>query len=115
MEEQQENLLRQLETEGQQIAKYRKLMLDLARSGKKIDCSRMLHICRKLNKHISSFDEINNQLIELETASWFENVIVPYYRTKDIHRDCRAWIVYTDHIQCGSPFPFEKTSLVHAV
>lgn len=69
MEEQQENLLRQLETEGQQIAKYRKLMLDIARSGKKIDCSRMLHICRKLNKHISSFDEINNQLIELETAS----------------------------------------------
>lgn len=36
MEEQQENLLRQLETEGQQIAKYRKLMLDLARSGKRL-------------------------------------------------------------------------------
>lgn len=69
MEEQQENLLKQLETEGQQIAKYRKLMLDLARSGQKIDCSRMLHICNKLNKHISSFDRINDQLVELEAAS----------------------------------------------
>lgn len=69
MEEQQEKLLKQLETEGQQIAKYRKLMLDLARSGKKIDCSRMLHICNKLNNHISSFDRINDQLVELEAAS----------------------------------------------
>lgn len=69
MEEQQENLLKQLEAEGRQIAKYRKLMLDLAHSGKKIDCSRMLHICNKLNHHISSFDRINNQLVELEAAS----------------------------------------------
>ncbi len=69
MEEQQENLLKQLEAEGRQIAKYRKLMLDLAHSGKMIDCSRMLRICNKLNKHISSFDSINHQLVELEAVS----------------------------------------------
>lgn len=69
MEEQQEKLLMQLEAEGQQIAKYRKRMLDLARSGNKIDCLKMLHICNKLNTHISLFDCINNQLAELEIVS----------------------------------------------
>lgn len=68
MEEQAENLLKQLETEGQQIAKYRKLMLEQVRSGKKIDRSRMMHICGELNKHISSFDKINERLVELEAV-----------------------------------------------
>ncbi|MGN0154308.1 MAG: hypothetical protein ACI4A3_07640 [Lachnospiraceae bacterium] len=69
MEELQEKLLQQLETEGQQIAKYRKSLLDIVSSGKKIDCSKMMHICNCLNKHISSFDRINDELVKLESIS----------------------------------------------
>ena len=66
MEEQQEQLLKQLEVEGLLIAKHRKRMFDLVRSGRKINCSKMMHICNSINKHISSFDNISNQLIALE-------------------------------------------------
>ena len=69
MEERQEKLLQQLEAEGKQIAKYRKHLLDLVKSGQFINCSKMLQICNELNTHISSFDQINDQLIALESAS----------------------------------------------
>lgn len=67
MEEEAENLLKQLETEGQKIAKYRKLILNLTLSGEVIDCSRMTHLCNQLNEHISSFDKIDNLLVKLDT------------------------------------------------
>lgn len=69
MEEQQEELLQQLEAEGKNIAKYRKHLLDLVNSEQLINCSKILHICNELNTHISSFDQINDQLIALESAS----------------------------------------------
>ena len=68
MEEHADNLLVQLESEGQKIANYRKSISDLIHSGNAIDCSKMLQLCNKLNEHISSFDEINEQLIQLEEA-----------------------------------------------
>lgn len=68
MEEQEEYLLRQLETQGKKIAKYRKLLTKFSHSSQPIDCSRMLHICHQLNKHIAAFDRINQQLVELEAA-----------------------------------------------
>lgn len=68
MEELQEELLQQLENEGQQIARYRKHLLDLFKSGQVINCSKVLHLCNELNTHISSFDNINEQLIALESA-----------------------------------------------
>lgn len=68
MEEQAENLLMHLEAEGRQIAKCRKLLSDLVHSGEVIDCSQMLLLCNNLNMHISSFDQINEQLTELENA-----------------------------------------------
>ena len=69
MEEQQEKLLKKLEIEGLLIAKYRKRLLEIARSGQKINCSKMMQICNNLNKHISSFDKISEQLITLESIS----------------------------------------------
>lgn len=69
MEERQEKLLQQLEAEGKQIAKYRKHLMDLVKSGQLINCSKMLHFCNELNTHISSFDKINDQLIALDTIS----------------------------------------------
>lgn len=66
MEEQADNLVMQLEAEGQEIAKCRKLILDMLQSGQKIDCSRMLSLCNHLNEHISTFDEISEQLDTLE-------------------------------------------------
>lgn len=68
MEEQEEYLLRQLESQGKKIAKYRKLLTKFLYSSQPIDCSRMLHVCHQLNKHIAAFDRINQQLVELEAA-----------------------------------------------
>ncbi|MBR1865664.1 MAG: hypothetical protein IJ801_04080 [Lachnospiraceae bacterium] len=68
MEEQADKLLIHLEGEGRKIADYRKQILDLIQAGDQIDCSQMLLLCNKLNEHISSFDKINEQLINLENA-----------------------------------------------
>lgn len=66
MEEQADDLLIHLEVEGRQIAECRKLLSDLILSSDKINCSKMLSLCSKLNAHISAFDQINEQLTELE-------------------------------------------------
>lgn len=68
MEEQEDKLLMHLEGEGQKIAEYRKQISNLMNSGDQIDCSQMLLLCNKLNEHISSFDEISEQLIHLENT-----------------------------------------------
>ncbi len=66
MEEQADDLLKHLEVEGKQIAKCRKLLSDLILSGDKINCSRVMSLCSRLNAHISAFDKIDEQLTELE-------------------------------------------------
>ncbi len=66
MEKHEEALLQQLETEGNEIAKCRKEISDIINSGKKINCSALLRICKRLNSHIEAFDNIDNELSGLE-------------------------------------------------
>ena len=68
MERRQENLLTQLETEGMEIARCRKKISDLKHSKGAINYSQLQDIHTRLNKHISSFDKISQQLIELEAV-----------------------------------------------
>ncbi|MCR5701681.1 MAG: hypothetical protein K6G76_06030 [Lachnospiraceae bacterium] len=66
MEEREEMLLRRLEAEGQQIAMYRQSLLELTKPGIKINCPKLVAICKHLNNHISMFDTINDELSRLE-------------------------------------------------
>lgn len=66
----EEMLLKQLEREGREIAHYRMELSNMINSGNKINCSKLLRICRKLNEHIESFDQIDMEL------SYSEKVIV---------------------------------------
>ncbi len=68
MEEQEEYLLTQLEAQGKKIAKYRKQLTELTYSSQPINCSLMLKICNRLNRHIAAFDRINQQLLELDAV-----------------------------------------------
>ena len=68
MEEQQEVLLEQLEAEGREIARYRKSLLSIISSGKKINSSRLAILCEHLNKHISYFDKLSAELSTLEAT-----------------------------------------------
>lgn len=62
MDMHEELLLRQLEREGREIARYRMELSNMINSGNKIDCSKLLRICRKLNEHIEEFDRIDTEL-----------------------------------------------------
>ena len=68
MDTQIDDFLLYLEREGVHIADCRKKLSDLILSGDKIDTDLMLSLCNKLNDHISSFDQINEQLIALENS-----------------------------------------------
>lgn len=65
----EELLLKQLETEGRQIAKYRKKMSTLINSGQEINSYKLASICERLNYHIKAFDKIDYQLTRLEALS----------------------------------------------
>ena len=62
MEKHEEVLLQQLETEGNEIAKCRQEIKKIVDSGKKINLSALLRICRRLNSHIDNFDRIDDEL-----------------------------------------------------
>ena len=69
MEEQEELLLLKLEAEGMQIAKYRRQLISITSSGRLINSTRLLYICKHLNSHIKTFDSINAELSRLETVN----------------------------------------------
>lgn len=66
MEEREEMLLQQLEAEGRQIARCRKTLSDIIDSGRKINCPKLITICKSLNEHIGVFDKINDELSRIE-------------------------------------------------
>ncbi|MBR1598452.1 MAG: hypothetical protein IJ661_06075 [Lachnospiraceae bacterium] len=68
MEKHEEALLQQLEAEGKEIAKYRLDIKNIVYSGKKINLSAMLRVCRTLNSHIEAFDKIDDELSKSETV-----------------------------------------------
>lgn len=67
MEEHEELLLQQLESEGEEIAKHRKALYEIINSGRKINCAKLLGICKHLNEHIAAFDRIDAELSRSET------------------------------------------------
>lgn len=69
MEEKEEALLAELESEGKQIAKYRKKLINLINSGKKINSSRLTIICECMNQHIGAFDKISAELTVIEAIN----------------------------------------------
>ena len=66
MEKHEEALLHQLETEGKEIAQCRMEIKNIIYSGKKINCSALLRICKRLNSHIEAFDKIDDELSRSE-------------------------------------------------
>ena len=68
MEKHEDILLHKLEAEGQEIAKCRLEIKSIVYSGKRINLSAMLRVCRKLNSHIESFDRIDDELSKSEAV-----------------------------------------------
>ncbi len=66
MEKHEEILLQLLENEGKEIARHRKELLKIINSGKRINCSKILKICRRINAHIDLFDQLDRELSDSE-------------------------------------------------
>lgn len=66
MEKHEEILLEQLEAVGKEIAKCRNELTEMINSGSRINCSRLVRICRQLNEHIDIFDKIDAELSNSE-------------------------------------------------
>lgn len=62
----EEILLQQLEHEGKEIARNRKELSKIINSGNRINCSKILRICRRINTHIDLFDQLDRELSNAE-------------------------------------------------
>ena len=66
MEKHEEILLQQLEAVGTEIAKCRYELSEIINSGNRINCSRLIRVCKHLNEHIDIFDKIDAELSNSE-------------------------------------------------